>query len=244
MQLALSLAIGVYCHARLVDSINNEKIRNSDVIPTAQALRSVSLGFDQILADYYWLKLINYVGDIELQKTDRFLKAVPLVELVAGLDPHFVSVYWFAAFTIGGDQRNPEKAAEILEFGIQKNPDNWYLPFIAGVNQYLYAGSETAGARYYRLAASYPGAPSWLGRQAQILEAKAPRLVKEANSWLSIYESNGNGPVKEKAKGRCIWLWAQVFKNAPNDDYRQKAKDVLTKFGVDIEAISNRRHSY
>lgn len=231
---ALSLAIGAYCHAHLLAAGLHENIPSIESVPTARSLKVVSLGFDQILADYYWLKLVSCVGDVELQRTDRLSKAEHLVDLVSTLDPHFISVYWFAAFTIGGEQRNPKKAAEILEFGIQNNHDNWYLPFIAGVNQYLYAGNERAAASYYRVAAGFPGAPTWLSRQAQILETETPKLLKDANSWLNIFKSGENGPVRERAKEQCIRLWVQVYKVAPNYAYRERASKVLKELGVDV----------
>lgn len=233
----MSLAIALYCHGRLSRFVDRSELTYDEPVPCAQSLKWVALGFDRLLADYFWLRLVAYVGDIELQRHEQLSKAEQFVELVTELDPQFVSAYWFAAFTIGGDARKPMRAADILDFGIRNNPDNWYLPFIAGVNQYLYAQNETRAAKYYRLAAEYPGAPAWLQRQAQILEAKSPQLIKEANSWLNIFTSAENRAVRERAQERAIWLWGQVYKTAPNDAYRDRAREVLKELGVDVASL-------
>ena len=120
-----------------------------DFAPSAVALKMLSLGFEQLLADFYWLSFIQYVGDSEARAQDRYADAEKYVDIVAGLDPKFLKVYYFSAFIIGSEQHRPDLAAEIIDRGIAANQDNWYLPFIAGINQYLYAHDEVKTAKYY-----------------------------------------------------------------------------------------------
>jgi tetratricopeptide (TPR) repeat protein len=235
--LMVSLFLVFFTHAKLktaIDRLNSPS--TSVVVPTAQDLRLLSLGFDQILADFYWLKFVGYVGDTANRKLDHFEMADRYLDLITGLDPSFVQAYWFAAFTVGKEQGRPNRAAELLERGIAANTDNWYLPFIAGNNQYLYANNGVKAAQYYRMAAKYPGAPDWLERQAAILETDIPRITKHAYSWLYIFNSADDPMVKEHARDECIRLWVLVFKTAPNEVYRSKAIQVLRLCGVDVDA--------
>jgi len=151
------------------------------------------------------------------------------------LDPHFVQSYWFAAFIVGQERRDPKKAAELIQRGIAANQDNWYIPFIAGINQYLFAGNELAASKYYRMASKYPDAPPWLGRQAEILQAKIPSSIKEINTWHIIYQSNPSPIVKERAKHKLIELWVKVYKSAPPGAAKDRAKGELAKFGVEMQ---------
>jgi len=228
-----------FFHARL-SRLTAAEVHMRPLIPTSQAIKLVSLGFDQVIADYYWLEFVSYVGDVRARQKDRYALASHYIKLITELDPNFVQAYWFAAFIVGGDQGRPREAADIIDFGIEHNADSWYLPFIGGVNQYLYAHDEVRAAKYYRQASKYPGAPVWLDRQAKILETKTPRLVKEAYSWLNIYDSAEEARVKEHAKEKSIWLWVQVYKNAPNEDYRRKAKETLLHLGIDLDALVKR----
>ena len=207
------------------------------LVPAPSSVKLMSFGFDRLLADYYWLQLVSYVGDAELQSADKYSKAEQYIDLVVELDPNFISAYWFASFIIGGDLKSPARAAEILEKGINNNPDSWYIPFIAGINQFLFARDQIRAAKYYRRAAQFPEAPDWLVRQAEILETNSPLIVKEANSWHSVYKSTAEGPVKEHARERCVWLWVQVYKTAPNDAYRNRAREVLRELGVDVGSL-------
>lgn len=229
----------VFYHAQLQNITTDQQLTESvELIPTAPAVSLVSLGFDQVVADYFWLEFVNYVGDSKKRSLDRYDRADKYIDLITGLDPQFVQAYWFAMFIVSGEQRRPDRAADLIERGIRANPNNWYLPFIAGVNQLLYAKNDDAAAKYYRQAAKYPGAPNWLERQAQIIEAHAPRLIKEGYSWLSIFKSASESRVREHAKEQSVRIWVRAFKSAPNTAYKDEARRVLYSLGVDIDAIA------
>jgi len=206
-----------------------------ELIPSPHSIKMVTLGFDHLLADYFWLQFIAYVGDAQPRLKDRYALADRYVDLIATLDPQFVQVYWFAAFTVGGDEHQPQRAAEIIDRGIQANPNNWFLPYIAGVNQYLYAGNEKSAARYYRMAARFPDAPFWLESQAEVLESTAPRFFKEANSWLGIYTSAREPVVKEQARHKSIYYWLSIYKSAPTEKIRVRSRQVLHELGVEVQ---------
>ncbi len=77
-------------------------------------------------------------------------------------------------------------------------------------------------ARYYRQAAKFPDAPKWLGRQAEILQAKIPSLVKEVNTWDTIYRTSTDQLVKDRAKERLAATWMRVFKVSPSEEIRRR----------------------
>lgn len=209
-------------------------IRGQSFLPDASALKLFSLGFDQLLADVYWLAFIQYIGDTAARQADRSEQAEKYLDLVTLLDPKFVQAYWFAAFVVGQEQQKPDVAERIINRGIEFNQDNWYLPFIAGVNQYLYAHNEESAARFYRMAAKFPDAPKWLGRQADILQAKIPSLIKEVNTWNSIYTSSKDKLVRDRARERLAHAWIKVFRLSPSEKIRQKAIDELQKMGIEV----------
>lgn len=222
-----------------VDEAIKNREKQSVFIPSPYSIRLVSLGFDQLLADCYWLAFISYVGDVKEREKDRYEMADQYLDLITGLDPYLVNAYWFAAFTIGSECRSPNRAAEIIDRGVRANQDNWNLPFIAGINQYLYAGNEILAAKYYRMASRYPDAPQWLSRQADILESHIPSTIKEVSTWTNIYESGGER-VKEMAKQKLIDLWGKVIASRPPKKIRDKAVAALKELGVDIEFMVSR----
>lgn len=192
------------------------------------------LGYEQLAADLYWLRFIQYIGDGAERAKDKYAHAYEYLDLVTTLDPRFVQPYWFAAFVVGSEMKRPDLANTLIQRGMQANQDNWYLPFIAGINQYLFAHNETEAAKYYRLAAKFPDAPKWLGRQAEVLQAKIPSLVKEVNTWDTIYRSSADPLVKERAKERLAATWMRVFKVSPSEEIRKKARTALNELGVQV----------
>lgn len=234
------LCLVIQCsHLKLNDELRSRLNSSFEELsfPNAQTLKLLSLGYDQLIADIYWLGFIQYVGDGTARQKDKAAMAYRYLDVITELDPHFMQAYWYAAFVIGGEQKTPGLAAQLLDRGLQANTDTWYMPFIAGVNQYLYAKNELAAAKYYRMAAKYEGAPTWLERQASILEARIPSTIKEINIWTNIYESAEEPRVREHAKERLINLWVMTHKNAPTDEIKSRAKNALLGLGVDIADV-------
>lgn len=210
------------------------KGQTKPVVLKPEVVKQFCLGHEQLAADIYWLRFIQYIGDGNSRITDKYESAYDYLNLVTTLDPRFTQPYWFAAFVVGSEMKRPDLAKALIERGIQANQNNWYLPFIAGVNQYLFAHNEVEAAKYYRQAAKFPDAPKWLGRQAEILQAKIPSLVKEVNTWDTIYRTSTDPLVKERAKERLAATWMRVFKVSPNEEIRKKARKALAELGVEV----------
>ncbi len=204
------------------------------LLVSSRVARFFSLGNEQLAADLYWLKFVQHFGNSDNPNIDSLGQAYQYLDLVTSLDPRFTQPYWFAAFVVGSEMKRPDLAQGLIARGIQANQNNWYLPFIAGINQYLFAHNEVEAAKYYRQAAKFPDAPKWLARQAEILQAKIPSLVKEVNTWDTIYRTSTDPLVKERAKERLAATWMRVFKVSPSEEIRRKARKALAELGVEV----------
>ncbi len=192
--------------------------------------RLFSLGFDDLISDLYWLRFVQYIGD-SVEAGNHYSLASIYLDQLTQFDPKLVKAYYFTAFIVGAEQNNPSLAARIIERGIQANNDNWALPFIAGVNQYLFAHDELKAAKYYRMAAKFQDAPKWLERQSEILEAKIPSTIKEINVWNTIHNNASDSVVKERARVKLVALWTQVYKTSPSSQIKNRALIQLSKLG-------------
>jgi hypothetical protein len=191
----------------------------------------LALGENRLQADICWLAFIQYLGtgkNLDAEETFVALDAI------TKLDPHFVLPYYFAAFVLGGDLKRPDMAQRLIERGIQENQTNWYLPFIAGINAYLFDHKHDAAARYYRIAAKFPDAPHWLSRQAGILETEIPKLVKDVNTWDTIFRTSQDSMVKVRAKEHLARLWFEVLKDSPTEQIRKRARVALAELGIEL----------
>jgi hypothetical protein len=219
-----------YCQVKLDNIIaSRTDTSENEIFPNPNVLHLAALGYDQILADCYWLGFIQYYGDSKARLADKYGRCYDYLNLVTSLDPHFLQAYWFAAFAVGSEQKRPDLAAKIITAGINANQNDWSLPYIAAVNYFINTKDDKQAAKYYRLAAKFPGAPPWLNRQAQVLEANLPRLFKEIRTWSTVYESNPAGLVRATARGKLIALWRYVYQHTPN---KPEVAKQLAKLGA------------
>ena len=99
-----------------------------DSLPSGKRLRSFSVGFHGLLADWYWIRTLHYVG-IEWAQAETTLPPMPLLkpllELTLSLDPRRLSAYRFGVFLQGAaDQAWAER---MVRQGIGANPKAWPL---------------------------------------------------------------------------------------------------------------------
>ncbi len=150
-----------------------ETVRPGDVgvLPDGKVLRVLSLGFDRFMADLFWLRTTNYIGD-ERSAEAGYPGAARLGELVTDIDPHFKTPYSVMNSVLTVLSRQPEAAIALLEKGILYI-DWWKLHFLLGYN-YLFETKEyEKAAEQMQLAASKPGSPPYLGLLAARLYAQA-----------------------------------------------------------------------
>ncbi len=213
-----------------------EAALRKNLIVEPDSVKTFSLGFDRLIADLYWLSFVQYYGDRKACFQDKYRQAPAYLNLICKIDPHFIQAYWFASFVLAADLNMKKEADDLLKYGIEQNPDNWTLPYIAGFNQYLYMRNAAAAAKYYRLGASRPGAPEWLATQAQILEENIPARTKRSKTWQNMYEKATDVLVRQKAREMLTLIWSRIYYDAPpqSQGMRDNALAHLAKVGAEL----------
>jgi tetratricopeptide (TPR) repeat protein len=134
-------------------------IRNPAWLPRGDQLRTVSLGQRLLLSDFYWLKLVQYIGENYLGQGQRWEALYPLADLVTDLDPRHGYAYQISGSNLAGLARRYDEAERILQKGMKNLPDRWSLYFVHAVNKFLYEGDFATAARYARQAAEISKRP-------------------------------------------------------------------------------------
>lgn len=231
-------ALILFFHSKFENALHNDVVTESR-LPNGFFIKLGSLGFDQLFFDLYWLKFIQYVGDHEGRKVDNYAQAKQYLTLLIYLDPHFVPSYFFCALILGGECNDPSAAAVLIDQGIGFNRDNWLLPFIGGVNQYLFAHDEKRASRYYLMASKYAGAPTWLVRQSDIFAQNIPSTIKEINIWDSVYNSALDSGARVRARLKLITLWKQVYDRSPTASIKTKALSALSRLNSESAMVAS-----
>jgi hypothetical protein len=144
-------------------------LRDPAFLPDGKVLRAVSLGQRGLLADYYWLALVQYIGDSELARIKRWDAWYPMADLVTDLDPRFGYVYSEIGSLLSGVAGRLDESSRLLEKGLAGAPTRWQIPWNLGFNKLFYERDLEAAARYFRLAGEVGKRPHLFHLAAGIL---------------------------------------------------------------------------
>ncbi|MGH9881592.1 MAG: hypothetical protein ACRD6N_09180, partial [Pyrinomonadaceae bacterium] len=110
-------------------------VEEENLYLTGGTARRLSLGFNGLAADWYWMRSLQYVGkkilstpeDVvidDLGKLD-LKQLAPLLDIATTLDPQFLEPYEYAALVL--PSVNIQEAIRITNKGIAANPHAWRL---------------------------------------------------------------------------------------------------------------------
>ena len=172
-------------------------------IRSANALRRMSLGYTGLLADIYWTRAVQYFGYQHHAAATDFSLLAPLLEITTELDPKLLPAYQFGANFLAPKPPNgaglPKKALELMNYGIEHNPDQWRLYYNLGFLYYTelkdYAGAADAFAR----GAKVPGTNAFMPVLAARMAQHAGEFDTARMLWRTTYESTKDPQIQRNA---------------------------------------------
>jgi tetratricopeptide (TPR) repeat protein len=205
------------------------KLEEEQLYLNGATARRISLGFNGLAADWYWMRSLQYVGgkvisakeNVEIDSLGQLkLKLLaPLLDTATTLDPQFMEPYQYAAVVL--PNIDLQQAIRLTRKGIAANPSTWRLYQHLG---YIYWQQKDfqAAAEAYDQGSKLPGAPHWM----QVLKA---RMALEGGSrdvareiYERMYEQAADEQVKEMAQRRLLQL--------DSLDERDALKKILANF--------------
>jgi tetratricopeptide (TPR) repeat protein len=172
-------------------------------INSPKALKRLSLGYDGLLADIYWTRAVQYFGGKHNAGTSGYELLAPLLEITTALDPHLTVAYDFGSNFLAPDPPNgagqPERAVDLVQFGIRNNPDDWRLYYDMGFIYYLnlkdYAKAADAFARGSRVPHAHPFLKLLAAQMAQHAgEVQTARML-----WTTTYQTAKDASIRANA---------------------------------------------
>ena len=132
-------AVAVVTLSRHIDASKPrlpESYSDSDLAFQGKRLKGYALGAEGLLADWYWILSLQYIGG-KLVSTDTANLNIdnlnnlnprllyPYLDNATDLDPKFFAAYSYGAIVLPAI--DPEQAISLTEKGIRNNPDRWRL---------------------------------------------------------------------------------------------------------------------
>lgn len=199
---------------------------DEDLSVQGARLKGFALGFEGLLADWYWMRSLQYIGAKiikDREANDKFnledmsglnpRLLYPLLDNAATLDSHFTAVYSYGAVILPAI--DPGQAVKLLEKGINENPNEWRLYEQLG---YIYwrLGDYERAAETYEAGAKISGAPPFM----TMMRSKMQSAGGDRQTARAVYErmlgEATNEQVKENAALHLLELDSKDERDAIN----------------------------
>src|SRR6266550_5588281 len=181
----------------------NPTVEEEQLYLNGTTAKRISLGFNGLAADWYWMRSLQYVGRKIIDVPENIpidglgqlnLKLLaPLIDTATTLDPQFMEPYQYAAVVL--PDIDLQQAIRITRKGIAANPSAWRLYQHLGYIYWQQKDFRAAGEAYDQ-GSKLPGAPAWM-------EAMKARMATEGGSrelareiYQRMYEQAGDPQVK------------------------------------------------
>ena len=150
--------------------------RGDDYVPQPRFAKAVAMGYDAVLADYYWVQAVLVVGEslrpqLESTQLGRF------VDVVTTLNPWVDHPYRFAAIWLTETLDDVHLANELLERSFPYHPDEWRNRFYLGFNRFYFLDDRAGAAEILQEASRLPGSPRYLPRLVARLRSEGGDLA-------------------------------------------------------------------
>ena len=262
---SLLAAAGALASAREARYPLSARSQDQLYLTSGTALRHLTTGYNALAADLYWIRSIQYFGDLRLKNT-RTLETVrnqdgenraqrplehpdqlehydllyPLLDVTTTLDPRFKIAYRFGSLFLAepspGGAGRPDLALKLLEKGMAVTPDKWEYMLDAGFVHYWWTHDYRAAAAWFQKASAVETAPSWLRLLAATTVARGGDRRSSRAMWEALRESADNDWIRNQAEWRL-----QQLRALDEIDALQRLVDRARANGVNVQGWSSLR---
>jgi tetratricopeptide (TPR) repeat protein len=172
-------------------------------IDSPKVVKRASLGFDGLAACLYWTRTVQYFGHRHHDLERTYNELAPLLEITTALDPKMFPAYQFGASFLAPMPPNgagePERAIQLMEYGIQHNPDNWQLYYNLGFVYYTELKDYKKAGEVFTRGSEIPGAHPFMKLLAAQMAEHAGDFTTARLLWSATFESSSEHNIKQNA---------------------------------------------
>lgn len=191
-----------------------EQYEDEDLALQSSKIKGYSLGFEGLIADWYWMQSLQYIGDKLAKSKETTIDLgnltslnprllYPMLNTATDLDPQFMVAYSYGAVVLPAI--NPEQAILIAEKGIANNPNEWRLYQHLGYIHWRLGNFQKA-AEVYRNGGKINGAPAFFQMMAAQMEGKGSSRSTARSMYEQMFKESQDSQTKEFAELRLMQL--------------------------------------
>jgi tetratricopeptide (TPR) repeat protein len=201
--LILSMAISILLLRRIDDMRTGATLEEVLFVSSPKALKRMSLGYEGLVADIYWTRAVQYFGNRHHVGASDYKLLGPLLEITTALDPKLLVAYDYGSSFLApkapGGAGEPQRAIDLVKYGIAQNPNHWKLYYELGFIYYMdlkdYAGAADAFTRGSEIPNAHPFMKLLAAQMAQHAgERQTARMM-----WTATYQTATQGSIRANA---------------------------------------------
>ncbi|HZG37308.1 MAG TPA: hypothetical protein VEZ50_01390 [Nodosilinea sp.] len=191
----------------------------------ALAQKMPTFGFDNVVANWFFLRFLQYFGDDEARANTGYSLSPEFFKAIIPNDPYYRNFYLFLSGSSSNFAAQPEQAVAIIAQGLESltptlPPDSFYIWRYRGVDELLYLGDGEAAQQSFQTAADwarqspYPDAPLMADnsqRTADFLAQNPLSKLAQVNAWASVLTNAFDNGTRQKAIDRIEALGGTVI---------------------------------
>ncbi len=203
------------------------KLEEERLYLTGNTLKRMSLGFNGLVADWYWMrslqyvgnKMLNHPGEVQIDNLGPLDMRLlyPLLDTATTLDPQFLVAYKYGAVVL--PTINEEQAIKLIRKGMEQNPEDWRLYQHLG---YIYwkHGEYKLSSETYGEGAKKSGAPPWMREMSARMAAEGGSHDTAREIYTRLYEQTDDAKVKDLLARRLMQVDALEELDAINAAFK------------------------
>jgi tetratricopeptide (TPR) repeat protein len=203
MSLAVSMTASMLLLHRIDQLHPRATIEDVLYISSPKIVKRASLGFDGLMACIYWTRTVQYFGHRHYNRERSYNELAPLLEITTTLDPHLLPAYQFGASFLAPDPPNgagqPDRAIQLMEYGIANNPDNWQLYYNLGFVYYTALHDYKSASAVFARGSQIPHAHPFLRVLAARMAENSGDLTTARMLWSATFETSHESNIRRNA---------------------------------------------
>ena len=248
--LCLLAALLVWPAQRFIETHGDGDGEDPDILlfSSPGLVKKMALGYDRLLADFYWMRTIQYFGrfDEADKRKIRYKNLYTLLDITTTLDPDYLDAYRTGCFFLAAEEPlgagSPDEALKFLDKGLRDHPAEWRLFYDKGFVYYWYLQDFKAAGKTWLQAVKIPDAPEWFSGLAAMSLTRGGEFPVAIALWQDRYMQSTRENEKRTAKNRLIsfkvaqdtWGWQALAEKyrEENGDYPKSLQALASKFGL------------
>jgi hypothetical protein len=214
--LALVLGFTAIWHLQIAIDAQRAAIlqeRDDLLVTSPKLLKMASLEYAPLLADIYWTRAVQYYGQKHAGNDPNLMLLWPLLNIATTLDPNLLPAYRFGAMFLSDaaprGAGRPDLAVELIERGINANPDYWRFYEDLGFIYYFDMKDYAKASQAFLDGSKNPNAKIWMKVMAAKIAAEGDSFETSAFLWHDVYQSATDPVTKQGALDHLQLVQAQ-----------------------------------